>query len=162
MKNDFSVDTSKQVKNDFLKKIRVPLGIALLLTGIEVAAGIWMIVHGMMIPQWDDISIYEIGVRGLHYLCVICIFVSLIKVIYDEKPFSHTLVLCARIICGLYLLGSILLPRLSGFETNYEIFSFGSFTLIDGNFLIRALLLYVFSEIIYEGFSMQKDIEEIL
>ena len=90
------------------------------------------------------------------------IFVSLIKVIYDEKPFSHTLVLCARIICGLYLLGSILLPRLSGFETNYEIFSFGSFTLIDGNFLIRALLLYVFSEIIYEGFSMQKDIEEIL
>lgn len=40
MDNNFQVDTSKQVKKDFLKKIEIPLGIAFLLTGIETVAAI--------------------------------------------------------------------------------------------------------------------------
>ena len=40
MDNNFQVDTSKQVKKDFLKKTEIPLGIAFLLTGIETVAAI--------------------------------------------------------------------------------------------------------------------------
>lgn len=67
-----------------------------------------------------------------------------------------------RIIAVFLLISSVLFPRLSGFDTNFEIFSYGGFTLIDGNFLVRGVLLFIFSIILHEGFSMQKDIEETL
>lgn len=40
MDNNFQVDTSKQVKKDFLKKTEIPLGIAFLLTAIKTVAAI--------------------------------------------------------------------------------------------------------------------------
>lgn len=162
MENNFSVDTSKQVKRDFLKRIKIPLGIALFLTGIETIVAIIFITKGFSVLVWNEIGICEFVKKCLHYLSTICVFVSLIVMIFNAKPFSHTFTICIRIISSLYFLGAILLPRVPGFETNYEIFSFNNFTLIDGNSLIRALLLYVFSVIIYEGFSMQKDMEETI
>ena len=79
-----------------------------------------------------------------------------------EKECENGFPICTRIIAGLYFLSSVLFPRIPGFATDYSIFQFGSFTLIDANFLIKALLLYVFSVIIQEGFFLQKDMEEIL
>lgn len=162
MGNDFSVDTSKTSKKDFLKKVKIPLGIALFLSGVETLAAVLFFTKGIAVLAWNEMGACEFAVGCLHYLSMVFIFISLVKMTLDAKPFSHTFIVCIRVISGLYLLGAILIPRLPGFETNYAIFSFGSFTLIDGNSLIKALLLYVFSVIIYEGFSMQKDMEETI
>ena len=162
MTNDFLVDTSKHTKKDFLKRIRIPLSIALLLTGVDSLSGLYFISDIIFTGWWADLSPYHFGTMCLHYLSVICIFISLIKMICDAKPFSHSLTFCIRIIAVFLLISSVLFPRLSGFDTNFEIFSYGGFTLIDGNFLVRGVLLFIFSIILHEGFSMQKDIEETL
>lgn len=162
MNNNFQVDTSKQVKKDFLKKIEVPLGIAFLLTAIETVAAILFFTKGISGAVWNEMGVYEFAVKSLHFASIVCIFLFLIKLMVDGKPFSHSFSICTRIISGLYLLGSVLFPRIPGFTTDYSIFRFGSFTLIDANFLIKALLLYVFSVIIQEGFLLQKDMDEIL
>ena len=160
MKNDFCVDTSKQAKKEFLKKIEKPLNIALLLTGIETVAAILYFVNGIRNVAWNEMGISNFVIQGVHYLSIICVFVFLIMLLVDEKPFSHTLSRCVRMISYFYLLGSFVFPRLPGFETNYNILKAGSFTLFDGNTLILGLLLYIFSIIIYEGFAVQKEIEE--
>lgn len=162
MNNDFCVDTSKQVKADFLKKIEKPLGIALLLTGIETIATISYFVRGIANNLWNDIGVSSFVIQGVHYLSIACIFVALIKIIFDAKPFSHTLSVCMKIMSGFYLIGAFVYPRLPGFETNYNILKFGDFTLFDGNTLILGLLLYIFSIIIQEGFASQKEIEEMI
>lgn len=162
MENDFAVDTRKQVKKDFLKKVGAPLGIALFLIGFEICAKTLFLIDGFSTFVWNETGVYEFAVKCLNYLSMVCIFASMIKTIFDAKPFSHTLTICIRIISVLYLIGSIGFPRLSGYETNYAIGWFNGVTLIDANLLICALLLYVFSIIICEGFSMQKDIEETL
>ena len=162
MDNNFQVDTSKQVKKDFLKKTEIPLGIAFLLTAIKTVAAILFFIEGISGAVWNEMGVYEFAVKSLHFASIVCIFLCLIKLIVDGKPFSHSFSICTRIIAGLYFLSSVLFPRIPGFATDYAIFQFGSFTLIDANFLIKALLLYVFSVIIQEGFFLQKDMEEIL
>jgi hypothetical protein len=162
MDNNFQVDTSKQVKKDFLKKTKIPLGIAFLLTAIKTVAAILFFIKGISGAVWNEMGVYEFAVKSLHLASIVCIFLCLIKLIVDGKPFSHSFSICTRIIAGLYFLSSVLFPRIPGFATDYSIFQFGSFTLIDANFLIKALLLYVFSVIIQEGFFLQKDMEEIL
>lgn len=162
MNNNFRVDSSKQVKIDFLKKIEIPLGIAFLLTAIETVAAILFFTKGISGAVWNEMGVYEFAVKSLHFVSIVCIFLCLIKLMVDGKPFSHSFTICSRIIAGMYLFSSVLFPRIPGFETNYSIFKFGSFTLIDANFLIKALLLYVFSVIIQEGFLLQKEMEETL
>lgn len=162
MKNDFCVDTSKEVKKDFLKKIEKPVGIAVFLAGIETISAILYFINGIINNIWNEIGISNFVVQGVHYLAVVCIFVSLVKVIFDGKPFSHMLTVCMRILAGIYMLGAIVFPRLPGFETNYNIFSLGDFTLVDGHTLIVGLLFYIFSIMIHEGFAVQKEMEEII
>ena len=45
MKNDFELDTQPKKKQDFLKRIRIWIGVAILLTGIMVIAGIYYTVE---------------------------------------------------------------------------------------------------------------------
>ena len=54
-------------------------------------------------------------------------------------------------------------PRLSGYrDSGFEIMHFGSVTLIDGSILMIGVLLLIFAGIIKEGFSMQKELDEVL
>ena len=58
MDNNFQVDTSKQVKKDFLKKIEIPLGIAFLLTAIETVAAILFFIKGISGAVWNEMGVY--------------------------------------------------------------------------------------------------------
>ena len=160
MKNDFTVDVSKRNKRDFLKRISIPLGIALLLTGMETAAGVLFVCRGLSGSL--EMTAYAWGVECLRFLTAACTFVFLWKALLDERPFSRTFTGCIRAIAVFQLLVAVVFPRLPGFATRFEIFRFGSVILLDGGFLSKALLLWVFSVILQEGFSMQKDLEEIL
>ena len=66
MDNNFQVDTSKQVKKDFLKKIEIPLGIAFLLTAIETVAAILFFIKGISGAVWNEMGVYEFAVKSLH------------------------------------------------------------------------------------------------
>ena len=160
MDNNFSVDTSRRVKKDFVKKISTPLGIALWLMAFELI-GITVV---LVSEGWRENGLFEFSVRCLHWLTMFCILVCLIKLMFDAKPFSHSFTLCTRLIAVLYLLASVIFPRLPGFSTNFGIFQngAGTFTLIDARYLIRGLLLWVFSVILQEGFLLQKDMEETI
>lgn len=58
---------------------------------------------------------------------------------------------------------SFILPRLSGYrDSGFEIMHSGSVTLIDGSILMIGVLLLIFAGIIKEGFSMQKELDEVL
>lgn len=58
---------------------------------------------------------------------------------------------------------ALLLPRLQGYESSgFEILHFGDVTLIDGFILLPGLLLLILSSLIESGFTMQKEMDEIL
>lgn len=81
----------------------------------------------------------------------------------DRTYFSKLLVRCVRIIGGMITASSFILPRLSGYrDSGFEIMHSGSVTLIDGSILMIGVLLLIFAGIIKEGFSMQKELDEVL
>lgn len=162
MENDFSVDTSKQVQRDFMKKIKRPLNIALLLTGLQSICAILYIVGGVANSAWNDMGVANFVMGFANYLPIVCIFASLIMLVASEKPFTNTLTVCMRVIAALFLLESVVFPRLPGYQISFEILSVGEFTLLDGNRLTLGVVLYILSLIIREGFAMQKESEEIL
>ena len=63
----------------------------------------------------------------------------------------------------LLLTASFVIPRLEGDQSSgYEFLSRGSFVLIDAAIFIPGLLFVILGNIIMEGFSMQKEMDEIL
>ena len=94
----------------------------------------------------------------------LCCFVFMIKIKIDRTYFSKLLVRCVRIIGGYgHGIGLLYCPRLSGYrDSGFEIMHFGSVTLIDGSILMIGVLLLIFAGIIKEGFSMQKELDEVL
>lgn len=112
---------------------------------------------------WLEIGGAEFAWRALIYLVLICCFVSLCRIAYDERPFSRTLVRCLRVIGGLFVLGSFIIPRLSGYQSRgFEFFSFGGFVFTDGFILLPGLLTLILSRLIEAGFEMQREKDEIL
>ena len=72
-------------------------------------------------------------------------------------------VLCVQMIGWLFLASSVLFPRLPGYHSSgVEIFSYGSFVLIDGINLTLGILIIIFGCLIHEGLRMQKDLDEVL
>ena len=151
MKNDFELDTQPKKKQDFLKRIRIWIGVAIFLTGAMTIAGIDYTV--------DMLFVKGIGKQEIASLA----FVLLIKILIDEKPFSSTLTKGIQFSGLLFVIASIVIPRLGGYQSSgFEICSYGSFVLIDGMFLLPGLLLIVLGRIIMAGFVMQKELDEIL
>lgn len=161
--NDFYTNVAVFEKKDFLKRIGWILGIAIFLTGVFSIGGIsgviWEIQNGALRGDGRAFLAREI----LMSVTGIIIFVSLIKIVIDEKPFSKTLTWSIRIIGILFVAASIIIPRLSGFQSSgFDIFSYGKFILIDGALLFPGLLLTILGNILMAGFEMQKDMDEIL
>lgn len=162
MKNNFCVDTSRQEKKDFLKRVKTPLNIALFFTGIQTLAGFYYLIAGVVNSMWVEVGISNFVIGSAQYIAVICIFASLVKLLIDEKPFSNTLTLCMKVLAVLYVLEAVIFPRFDGYTTTFQLFSWGNKVLLDGNLLTIGVVLYVLSMIIQEGFHTQKEMEEII
>lgn len=161
--NTFKLDTEKSVKKNFLDRVRVAFAMAIFLTGITSIVGIGSIVGGVVNQHWQEIGMARFVGNGFFYVSMMCIFVSLIKIALDAKPFSKTLSYCIRIISVLYLVGSVLFPRLEGYEASgFNILSVADFVLIDGAVLLFGLILFILGVLIQEGFCMQRELDEIL
>lgn len=163
MEYNFKTDTQKTPKKEFLSKVSGVFICALFLTGICSLGGICYIIRGIAEKVWQENGMADFAWRSMFYLVIISAFISLVKIAVDEKPFSRTLTYCVRAMAGIFLIASLLIPRLSGYQSSgFEIFSKGSFVLIDGGILLPGLLLLLLSCLIKEGFDMQREINEIL
>lgn len=162
-RNDFRTDISGYQKKDFLKQIGGIFMAAVCLTGLCSIAGIWSIVRGIQQSVWNEIGAASFTWNAFRTVIMILIFGSLVKIAVDEKPFSKTLTWSIRIIGLLFVIASFTIPRLEGYQSSgFEIFSSGSFVLIDGAILIIGLLLIILGNIVMAGFSIQKEMDEIL
>lgn len=160
MKNDFSVDTGRSAKKNFLEKIKLPFNLVLFLTGIQSIWAVVYLVYGVICffnGTWQISELGNFAASALYYMIILCIFVGLIKILVDEKPFSNTLAACMRIIAFLLMAGSLVLPRFEGYETNFTFLFF-----LDGNLLTKGILFYVFGIMVKEGFGMQTELEETI
>lgn len=162
-RNDFSTDTKRTGKRLFLSKMTGIFVGAVFLTGICSVAGVFFVFRGIADKLWLDMGMASFVWKAMVYLMYLLIFVSLVKIAIDEKPFSRTLTFCIRTVAALFLLASVLIPRLSGYEpSSFRIFASGDWVLIDGFLLLPGLLLLILSYLIKEGFAMQREIDEIL
>ena len=162
MKNDFNLDTNAKVNSGFMKKIKVPMNIALLLTGIQTLGAIIYIIGGIANRIWENEGVMFFLNGLVNYLPMMCIFASLVVMLVSEKAFTKTLIICIRIIAVIYGIASILLPRFEEYETGFAILNLGNGPLFDGYMITVAVVLIVLSVIIREGLVIQQEIEEIL
>ena len=75
----------------------------------------------------------------------------------DEQPFSTTLTRGFSFIGILFMLVSVLIPRMGGYRSSgIELCSYGFFVLCDGVYLIPGILLIVLGRIIRAGFTCKE------
>lgn len=162
--NNFRTDTQRTVKREFLSRISGVFMFAVLITGLCTIAGVIFLATGIRERAWEEMGMADFVWKTLIHLEICSAFASLVKIAIDEKPFSRTLTYCVRFMAGIFIAGSILIPRLSGYRPTGFLTLLGNqeSALIDGGILLPGLLLVILSCLIKEGFEMQKEMDEIL
>lgn len=163
--NDFQTDIREREKIHFSSSLGTLLTVSIFLTGLFSISGIYFIGRGIYRQLWKSMGLTAFSWKVLIYICVLCCFVSLIKIAVDEKPFSGILSICVRAIGILIVAASVIFPRFSDYQSSgFEIFSIPdkNFVLIDGTILLVGILFCILAALIKEGFRMQTEIDEIL
>ena len=161
--NDFKTNTTVKTLKPFSKRIRILLYLSIFMTGLLCISSIGQIIIALKEKILQSPDLIPFAWKCLFFLCTLCCFVSLIKLIRSDNPFSRTLVACMKIIGFLVMTSSVLFPRLPGYHSSgFDICSYGDFVLIDGAILSIGILIVIFSFLIHEGFHMQTDLDEIL
>ncbi len=165
-KQDFQLDTHREEKPQPSGRTRVLLGTALFLTGFGALGGVITIFAQIHEKGWLEIGVVAFAWNVIFALCCVISLAGLVRIALDlgeGRVFSRTLAGCVWIIGSLVTAASVIIPRLPDYQSSgYEIFSRGSFVLIDGAILVPGLLLIILATLIREGFRMQKEAEEIL
>ena len=160
----FRTNTTPEKKREYLRRIQVPLSLAILLSGFLSIGGVVILAEGITAQVWESDRFVTFCYNLLFCLIAFCSFLSLIKIIVDEKPFSKTLTVSMNLIAVLTLLASFLFPRIPGYvSSGFEILRLSAdFILLDGKIFLTGLFLLILSRLIGTGFEMQKEMEEIL
>lgn len=161
--NDYHMDSRKKEEKQFPPRIKVLVFCAIFLTGIFLISRACLL--GLIVAKGraGEIEMMDGAWQLLLTASMLCCFLSLIKIARDKKPFSNILAYCLWVVGVLFTVAAVIFPRLSGYQTSgFEIFSQGSFVLMDGAILLPGLLFILFGSLIKAGFQMQKEIDEIL
>lgn len=92
-------------------------------------------------------------------------FVILLVMNVSERPFSRTLVRGVTVIGLFYVLFAVLLPRLPDYVykgAGIGILVLQGRPLLDGAYLLPGLLFFLLGAILRAGFTMQRELDEIL
>lgn len=161
--NIYTTDTEVKPQRSFSRGFRALLGAGIFLTGFTSVSAVAFVGWGISDQIWREMGACQIARMVVLYGCILCCFVFLVIIEINKTFFSKHLVRCIRIIGGIVTTASFVLPCLSGYEdSGFTIIGYGSFTLIDGWILMIGVLLLIFAGIIKEGFSMQKELDEVL
>ena len=149
-------------KKEFMKRIALPFGVALVLTGFySIAGAISLFQPG--IPYGAGSAFWIMAVPKLVFLAsMLCAFAALIKAALDSRPFSKTLTVCMKIVSILYLALSFGLPRIPGYSTDFQVFGGDKGTLFDGTYLMVGVLLWLLSAVLQVGLAQQDDLDHTL
>lgn len=164
--NDFAVDTQKEGRKRTPRRLKVLLGLSLVVTGVAALDCLWSLPWMIKAREWEEAGAVAFAGRILFVFTILISFAGLICIAKDlnaGKMFSGTLARCVLLLGVIYTAASVWVPRLSGYHSSgYEILSSDAFVLIDGTILLPGLLLLVLGSLIREGARMQKEQEEIL
>ena len=164
--NDFAVDTQKEGRKRTPRRLKVLLGLSLVVTGFAALGCLWSLPWMIKAREWEEAGAVAFAGRILFVFTILISFAGLIciaKDLHAGRMFSGTLVRCVLLLGVIYTAASVWIPRLSGYHSSgYEILSSDAFVLIDGTILLPGLLLLVLGSLIREGARMQKEQEEIL
>ena len=152
-------------KKEFIRRIRFPFGIALLLTGFFSVMGTISVIRAFLrgFPNGGGSAFWIAATPRLVFLAsMLCAFAALIKAALDSRPFSKTLAVCMKIISVLYLALSFGLPRISGYNADFQIFGNSKVTLLDGTYLMVGVLLWLLAAVLRVGFEQQNDLDHTL
>ena len=157
--NRNSFVNNREEKKTFMRRIRLPFGIALFLTGFYAVTGLISIIRTGF-PSGAGSEFWITAVRSpLFFAAMLCAFVALIKAALDSRPFSKTLTVCMKIIAGLYLAASFGLPRIPGYQTSFQILGGSRGTLLDGTYLMLGVLLWLLAAVVQVGFEQPNDLD---
>ncbi len=149
-------------KKEFMKRIALPFGAALFLTGFYSIAGVISLFRPD-IPYGAGSAFWIKAAPRLVFLAsMLCAFAALIKAALDSRPFSRTLTVCMKIISVLYLALSFGLPRIPGYSTDFQVFGGTKGTLFDGIYLMVGVLLWLLAAVLQVGFEQQDDLDHTL
>lgn len=163
LQNIFSMNTIKETKQRFSGKFLTLLAVSILLTGVISLPGLCYILFGTIIKLWEVVGVSDFFYRSLGYIIVFCCFLSLVRITVTEVLFSKTLTFCIRLVGILLSVSAFIVPRLPDYQSSdFKLFRFGDFALINGTLLLPGFLLLILSELLKEAFRMQNEIEEIL
>lgn len=159
LKNNFKMNTQRKEINIFSNRFGMLLSFSLVLSGLFCLSGLFLFMNG----AWHDLSDISLAWKSLVYLCVFCCFVAFIKIALDEKSFSRVLSFCIQLIGILWIMSSILFPRLNGYQfSGFAIFKYNDFILIDGMILMIGMMILIFGFLLKDGYQMQKQIDEMI
>ncbi len=161
--NVYTTNVERKEKKGYSRGFKVLLRLGIFLTGLQSLVGIFYIILGIRKQVWLEVGMCGYVRQVFYFLCILCCFVSIIKIASSQKSFSKLVVQCMRIVGSLIMVSAFLLPQLQGYKNSgFEIVSYGKFMLADGNILILGIILLIFAGIIKQRFSMQNEIDEIL
>jgi magnesium-transporting ATPase (P-type) len=154
---DVLIEYEKEKEIKFSLSFRVILGISIFLTGVITFGG--FVGWGFYLSDrpWNYANIRYILIQMMFYISIVILFISLISIAFIKRPFSKILVWCIMAIGLLFTVASFIFPHIQGYDTGFQIFSFGGFTLIDGTYFMLGLLGILFARILHYGFIYQKD-----
>lgn len=160
---DFKTDTSETKRKFITTKIGTLIGLSIFLLGFVSIPCISQLIYGFYDHIWIKIGTVKFAWQILRSLCVFLSLASLVKIAVDEKPFSKTLTTAVWIIGGLFLLASIIIPRLPDYSfSGFAIIKYKTFILIDGWILLPGILLIILGCLIKAGFELQKETDETI
>ncbi|MGL6198012.1 MAG: hypothetical protein ACRC3H_03665 [Lachnospiraceae bacterium] len=160
--NNFITSTQKSNKQNFSGRFKLLLMLAILLTSPSILGLLGF--TGELLSSWTEFGTASFSML-VYLLCELCIFISLIRIFINKKPFLKIIAQCVWIISILLLVSSLIFTRLPDYKLRgFEIFSNtdGSFVLIDGHFFLSGILAAILACLIKEGVKMQTELDEIL
>lgn len=160
---DIVIDCEKDKEIKLGPSFRWVLGISIGLTGILSMVGLGFISFGISERVWQTEGVTFFCNQILFYLSILVCFTALISIAVVKRPFSRILTGCIMTIGVLFVTASIVFPRFTGYKNSgFQILSRGSFTLIDGFFLLIGLLIILFAKLLRYGFQYQNNSDMIL
>lgn len=161
--NIFTTNTEPRKKSAFSRGFKFSLGLGIFLTGVMSLPGMVCVIWGITEQIWKEMGVFRFVQNAMLYICILCCFICMITISKSKRMYSKAVVVCVRIIGWLITVSAFLLPRLPDYKSSgFEIVQYHTFTLIDGGKLMLGIIFLVFARIIKEGFSMQKELDEVL
>lgn len=166
--NDFYVNTQNKRKKSFASKNRILIFITLFFTlplsffsipDIIISA-YSKIIYGNF--YFNDESSKNI-IMNSFCLTLFIISIACITILIRKKPFSKIICNSINLIGIIWIITSIILPRTNDFSpVGFYFMKKGDFVFADGFVLISGIIVFLIGKILYSGFELQSESEEVL